>query len=47
MLRAENCSLTSSSGVMDYIRFGSGPKGLVMIPGVGDGLKTVKGIKGS
>ena len=44
MLRAENCCLTLSSGVMDYIRFGSGPQRLVMIPGVGDGLKTVKGM---
>ena len=44
MLRAENGSLTLSSGVMDYIRFGSGPRKLVMIPGVGDGLKTVKGM---
>ncbi|MDO4973871.1 MAG: alpha/beta hydrolase [Eubacteriales bacterium] len=30
-------------GEMDYIRFGSGEKTLVMIPGVGDGFKTVKG----
>ena len=44
MLRAENCHLTLSSGVLDYIRFGSGPKTLVMIPGVGDGLKTVRGM---
>lgn len=44
MLRAENGSLTLSSGVMDYIRFGSGPRKLVLIPGVGDGLKTVKGM---
>ncbi|MBR1457008.1 MAG: alpha/beta hydrolase [Oscillospiraceae bacterium] len=29
---------------MDYIRFGSGPKTLVMLPGVGDGLKTVRGM---
>ena len=28
---------------MDYIRFGKGPRPLVMIPGVGDGLTTVKG----
>ena len=32
------------SGTVDYIRFGNGPKTLVMIPGVGDGLKTVKGM---
>ena len=29
---------------MDYIRLGSGEKPLVMIPGVGDGLRTVKGM---
>ena len=28
---------------MNYISFGKGPKNLVMIPGLGDGLKTVKG----
>ena len=28
----------------DYIRFGTGPKPLVMIPGVGDGLKTIRGM---
>ncbi|MBR5046771.1 MAG: alpha/beta hydrolase [Eubacterium sp.] len=29
---------------MDYIRFGNGDRVMVMIPGVGDGLKTVKGM---
>ena len=28
---------------MDYIRFGSGEKVLIILPGLGDGLKTVKG----
>ena len=28
---------------MDYIRFGSGKKVLILLPGLGDGLKTVKG----
>ena len=28
---------------MDYIRFGSGSRVLVMLPGLGDGLRTVKG----
>lgn len=28
---------------MDYICFGKGEKNLIMIPGLGDGLKTVKG----
>lgn len=28
---------------MDYIRFGSGSRNLVILPGLGDGLRTVKG----
>ena len=44
MLNSENGRLKLSTGDMDYIRFGSGAKTLVMIPGVGDGLKTVKGL---
>lgn len=44
MLNAQNGCLTIPTGEMDYIRFGSGAKTLVMIPGVGDGLKTVKGM---
>ena len=44
MLNAENGRLKLKTGEMDYIRFGSGEKTLVMIPGVGDGLKTVKGM---
>lgn len=28
---------------MDHIRFGTGPKNLIIIPGLGDGLRTVKG----
>ena len=28
---------------MEYIRFGRGPRTLVMLPGLGDGLRTVKG----
>ncbi len=44
MLHPKNGFLTLATGEMDYIRFGSGKKTLVMIPGVGDGLKTVKGM---
>lgn len=44
MLQAKNCILNLPTGMVDYIRFGSGQKSLVMIPGVGDGLKTVKGM---
>lgn len=29
---------------MDYLSFGSGPKKLVMIPGLTDGIKTVRGM---
>ena len=28
---------------MDYVSFGSGEKILIMLPGLGDGLSTVKG----
>lgn len=44
MLNAKNGRLQLQTGDMDYIRFGSGPRPLVMLPGVGDGLKTVKGM---
>lgn len=44
MLKARNCVLNLPTGTVDYIRFGSGPKPLIMIPGVGDGLQTVKGM---
>lgn len=44
MFQARNCHLDLPTGTQDYIRFGRGPKPLVMIPGVGDGLKTVKGM---
>ena len=44
MLQAKNCYLDLPTGIQDYIRFGNGPKTLIMIPGVGDGLKTVKGM---
>lgn len=30
-------------GQMDYIRFGSGKRVLILLPGLGDGLRTVKG----
>ena len=43
MLNAKNGRLHLAVGDMDYVRFGAGEKVLVMIPGVGDGLKTVKG----
>ena len=42
MLNTKNGRLTLAGGTVDYIRFGSGPRALVMLPGVGDGFKTVK-----
>ena len=36
-------TLSIRNTTMDYIRFGSGEKTLVMLPGLGDGLRTVKG----
>ena len=44
MLHAKNCRLSLKTGTTDYIRFGSGEATMVMLPGVGDGLKTVKGM---
>lgn len=40
---AENGSIPVGDSEMDYISFGSGTP-LVMIPGLGEGLKTVKGL---
>ena len=44
MYKAKNGRLHLETGDMDYIRFGQGERILVMLPGVGDGLKTVKGM---
>ena len=44
MLKPKNGRLSFDGATMDYIRFGTGERALVMIPGVGDGLKTVKGM---
>ena len=40
---AKNGSLEIAGTAMDYIRFGSGRRNLIMLPGLGDGLRTVKG----
>lgn len=42
-LNATNGRLELEGGFMDYIRFGSGERCLVILPGVGDGFKTVRG----
>ena len=38
-----NGSLTIDGARMDYIRFGAGARVLIMLPGLGDGLRTVAG----
>ena len=43
MFNAKNAQVQIPGGKMDYIRFGSGKKNLIILPGLGDGLKTVKG----
>lgn len=40
---AKNGTLELNGARMDYIRFGNGPRALVILPGLGDGLRTVKG----
>ena len=40
---AYNGRVTVGKTDMDYIRFGKGKKNLVILPGLGDGLTTVKG----
>lgn len=44
MLNAKNLRLTMPDFTMDAIRFGSGARTLLLLPGVGDGLKTVRGM---
>ena len=41
---ATNGCLTIGETTMDYIVFGKGKKPFIMIPGLGDGLKTAKGM---
>lgn len=43
LYNAQNRTLCLPGSTMDYITFGYGAQALVLIPGVGDGLKTVKG----
>ncbi len=42
--KAKNGRLKMDGTTMDYIAFGKGRKVLIMIPGLGDGLTTVKGL---
>ncbi len=43
MLNAKNGYLSMGDAHMDYIVFGKGARHLIMIPGLGDGLVTVRG----
>ena len=43
---AKNGTLKIGDADMDYIRFGSGDRILVMLPGLGDALRSVKGTAG-
>lgn len=43
LYNAKNCSIKIDNTEMEYITFGSGEKNAILIPGLGDGLRTVKG----
>ena len=43
LYNAKNGTLETDGTEMDYIRFGTGKRTLVILPGLGDGLRTVKG----
>ena len=43
LMNAKNGKISVGSSDMDYVRFGRGEKVLVFLPGLGDGLTTVKG----
>lgn len=43
LIHAHNGTVRVSDDTMHYIRFGAGPKTLILLPGLGDGLTTVKG----
>ena len=43
LFNAINGNIRIGDTDMDYISFGNGQKNLIMIPGLGDGVKTVKG----
>jgi pimeloyl-ACP methyl ester carboxylesterase len=43
LYQAKNGTLNIGGTTMDYIRFGTGARILIMLPGLGDGLRSVKG----
>ena len=44
LYHAKNGILSIGDTTMDYIRFGTGKRILIMLPGLGDGLRSVKGM---
>lgn len=44
LYNAENKIIEINGVITDYIRFGKGKRTLIMLPGVGDGFKTAKGM---
>ena len=44
MYSAKNATLSMNGKTMDYVTFGKGKQPLVIIPGLGDGVQTVKGM---
>lgn len=43
LYNAKNGTLQIGGTTMDYIRFGTGDRTLIMLPGLGDGLRSMKG----
>ena len=43
LYNAKNGTVKPGNTTMDYIRFGTGGQNLIILPGLGDGLQTVKG----
>lgn len=43
LYNAKNGRVTVGNTDMDYVSFGKGHRNIIMIPGLGDGLRTVKG----
>jgi len=44
LYNAVNGNVNIENGDMDFVSFGNGDKILIMIPGLSDGLRTVKGM---
>ena len=43
LYNAKNAAVSIDGNLMEYIQFGNGKRNLVFLPGLGDGLRTVKG----